>query len=207
MNFGEKLKAIRLSLELTQDELASRLGTTKQAISRYENSEREPNLRTAREFSMKLGVSLTVLADDTLPLIGFPFIETVGARIRAERTARHMELDKLAALSGVDVKTIAKYENDSAEPSSSHLEKLASALGVSLSCLSDGVEPIDLERDPTTGFILLPDDERQLISCYRAINPEGQEKLLDYADDLMQSGKYIKTDTSKLGTPQAQPVK
>lgn len=68
MNFGEKLKAIRLSLELTQDELAARLGTTKQAISRYENSEREPNLRTAREFSEKLGVDLTTLADDTLPL-------------------------------------------------------------------------------------------------------------------------------------------
>ena len=72
MNFGEKLKAIRLSLELTQDELAARLGTTKQAISRYENSEREPNLRTAREFSEKLGVDLTVLADDTLPLGRLP---------------------------------------------------------------------------------------------------------------------------------------
>lgn len=68
MNFGEKIKAIRVALDLTQDEFAARLGTTKQAISRYENSEREPNLRTAREFSKKLGVDLTVLADDSMAL-------------------------------------------------------------------------------------------------------------------------------------------
>lgn len=33
--------------------------------------------------------------------------------------------------------------------------------------------------------------EEQLIALHRKLNSEGQEKLLDYADDLVASGKYI----------------
>lgn len=70
MNFGEKLKAIRLSKNLTQDELAALLGTTKQTISRYENSEREPNLRTAKDIAEKLNIDINILADDESELTG-----------------------------------------------------------------------------------------------------------------------------------------
>lgn len=41
-------------------------------------------------------------------------------------------------------------------------------------------------------------DEQQLLSLYRELNDEGREKLIDYADDLVTSGKYIKTDPSGL---------
>lgn len=41
--------------------------------------------------------------------------------------------------------------------------------------------------------------EEQLISLYRELNDEGMEKLVDYADDLVSSGKYIKSSTNQLG--------
>lgn len=41
--------------------------------------------------------------------------------------------------------------------------------------------------------------EEQLISLYRDLNDEGREKLVDYADDLVSSGKYIKSNPDKLG--------
>lgn len=41
--------------------------------------------------------------------------------------------------------------------------------------------------------------EERLISMYRTLNHEGQEKLLDYADDLVASGKYIKSDPVQMG--------
>lgn len=44
----------------------------------------------------------------------------------------------------------------------------------------------------------LKEDEQKLIDSYRSLNKEGQEKLLDYGDDLVQSGKYKKSDTDKL---------
>ena len=62
MNFGDKLRSLRLSVGLTQEELASRCGMKKQNISRYENSDREPNIRTAKIIADALGVTLEDLA-------------------------------------------------------------------------------------------------------------------------------------------------
>lgn len=61
MNFGEKLRAMRLSLDMTQEELANKIGVQKQTISRYENSAREPNLKSAKLIANALGVSLEEL--------------------------------------------------------------------------------------------------------------------------------------------------
>lgn len=41
--------------------------------------------------------------------------------------------------------------------------------------------------------------EDHIIALYRKLNHEGQEKLIDYADDLVASGKYIKSDPAGLG--------
>lgn len=41
--------------------------------------------------------------------------------------------------------------------------------------------------------------EKQLVSLYHELNEEGQNKLVDYADDLVSSGKYIKSSANQLG--------
>ena len=41
--------------------------------------------------------------------------------------------------------------------------------------------------------------EDHMIALYRKLNHEGQEKLIDYADDLVASGKYIKSGSDNLG--------
>jgi transcriptional regulator with XRE-family HTH domain len=45
--------------------------------------------------------------------------------------------------------------------------------------------------------------EAELVTLYRKLNQEGQEKLVEYADDLVSSGKYIKNDPSVLDQEQA----
>lgn len=40
--------------------------------------------------------------------------------------------------------------------------------------------------------------EAMLLGLFRKLNDEGQEKLLDLADDLVASGKYIKSGTARL---------
>lgn len=64
MSFGSKLKQYRLEHGLSQEELAKKLNTTKQVISRYENEQRSPKLSVAVEYSKILGISLTYLVDD-----------------------------------------------------------------------------------------------------------------------------------------------
>ncbi|WP_283608605.1 helix-turn-helix domain-containing protein [Faecalispora anaeroviscerum] len=40
--------------------------------------------------------------------------------------------------------------------------------------------------------------EQTLIHNYRALNDEGQEKLLDYSDDLVSSSKYTKNNQPEI---------
>ena len=62
MSFGQRLKYLRTSLGITQEELALKIGIQKQHISRYENDRCEPNIRTAKRIADALGVSLEELS-------------------------------------------------------------------------------------------------------------------------------------------------
>lgn len=66
-----------------------------------------------------------------------------------------------------------------------------------LSLIEKGLSKIDRENSPSTDESV--PGEEQLVNLYRELNEEGQEKLVDYADDLVASGKYIKTASNKLG--------
>lgn len=64
MSFGSKLKDYRNLQNITQEDLAKKLNTTKQVISRYENDLRSPKLSVAIEYAAKLGIPLENLVDD-----------------------------------------------------------------------------------------------------------------------------------------------
>lgn len=76
-------------------------------------------------------------------------------------------------------------------PSVERIQLLAQYLKVSTS------ELLGEERKPEEG--ILGETELRLVALYRGLNLEGREKLLDYADDLSASGKYIKTSSDRLG--------
>lgn len=56
--FGKALREQRKKNGWTQEELAKKLHTSKQVISKYENSQRSPNIYVANEYARVLGVSL-----------------------------------------------------------------------------------------------------------------------------------------------------
>lgn len=73
MNFGEKLKQIRFSMDLTQDDLAQILGTTKQVISRYELGQRTPKVDVVQEYARRLNIPVEVLTDDLRSVSSFSY--------------------------------------------------------------------------------------------------------------------------------------
>lgn len=75
--FGERLKQFRISAGLTQEELAKKCGITKQNISRYENSKREPNIRTAKMIADALGVMLADLVPEEEVIASEPTDENI----------------------------------------------------------------------------------------------------------------------------------
>lgn len=92
MSFGNKLKQYRLNLGLSQEELAKKLHTTKQVISRYENEQRSPKLSVAVDIAARLGIPLEMLIDDSKPLdIGFILTEHEQKVITAYRNHPEMQ--------------------------------------------------------------------------------------------------------------------
>lgn len=63
--FSERMKQIRLSKGMSQEEFADFLGTSKQNISRYESGEVSPKISTASQIARKLGVSLSYLSGES----------------------------------------------------------------------------------------------------------------------------------------------
>ena len=61
-SFGENLKRYRMQHNLTQAELADKLGTSKQVISRYENGQRSPKISVASHYAKALGIPLVTLS-------------------------------------------------------------------------------------------------------------------------------------------------
>ena len=68
MTFGFKLKNIRTSMGLSQEEFAKKLNTTKQVISHYENDQRTPKITVAQKYAEILGISLNDLIDNSIDI-------------------------------------------------------------------------------------------------------------------------------------------
>lgn len=165
MNFGEKLKVIRKSLNISQQEFADRLGTTKQAISRYENSEREPNLKTAKTFSDKLGIDIVLLADDEIYL-------PVGERIRQERISQGYSSSQFSKLIGISESRLNQLENEELYPTVLELSRFSRIL----CCDTDWLLSLTWKTNRTVPG--LTESEQWLISFFRSLPSQEQEKML-----------------------------
>lgn len=64
-NFGEHLKTIRQSKNLTQKQLAELIGSTERGIQRYESGERKPNFDAILALCNALNVSADYLIGRT----------------------------------------------------------------------------------------------------------------------------------------------
>ncbi len=119
-------------------------------------------------------------------------------RLRTENNLTQVEFGKIA---GATDKAVSTWERGEKEPRMKSVQKICLHFGIDLNKF------IDAQSDVYT------QDEVQSISHYPAsfiralkslsdaldqLNDEGQEKLLDYADDLVSSGKYKKYDSGSM---------
>lgn len=114
--------------------------------------------------------------------------------LRALKAKSNMSMREIAIKSGIPEPTLEKiFSGATKSPGVNTIQSLVHALGYTLNDL-DGkpkkISPSMAEAAP---------GEDHIIALYRKLNHEGQEKLIDYADDLVASGKYIKSDPAGLG--------
>ena len=123
---------------------------------------------------------------------------TIGQRIKTVREQSNMTQEDLGKACKTTKQTIFKYEAGIVTNiPMDRLCDIARALDVSPSFLM-GWEEI-MPRHSEGGFDISPlvesdltTSERKLIVEYRLLNEEGQERLREYASDLIASGRYKK---------------
>lgn len=121
---------------------------------------------------------------------------TTGERIRQLRIQHQMTQEELGAKVGVQKAAIYKYENGLiVNLKRSTLEKLAIVLETTPTYL------MGLEDDENDSSILseLTPQQSALLSSFDQLNEEGQQKAVDYIDNLVLTGCYKKCAASGLG--------
>lgn len=112
-----------------------------------------------------------------------------GEKIKAIRKDLGFSAEYIAEKIGVSPSTIYRYENnDIANMKIDKLKSIAVLLGTSASYL--------LGWDDSSREERLSVSESSLISIFRDMNQDGQQKILDYAKDLHATGLYIKDVSS-----------
>ena len=112
-------------------------------------------------------------------------------KIKELRISKGLSQEQLGELIGVKRAAINKYETGRVvNIKRTTLQKLADVLGVRPADLLDDVDA-SVMPDRYCGEQTDPAEEH-LLSTFRQLNDEGQEKLVDYADDLAASGRYKK---------------
>lgn len=108
---------------------------------------------------------------------------------------RRLELNlsqlDIAKMVGVSEATVSRWESGNiANMKRDRIYKLSKALQIDPSMLI-GFEPESVRESKSPA---ITPAEVELLELHRQLNEEGQGRLLEYADDLVSSGKYIKSD-------------
>lgn len=116
--------------------------------------------------------------------------------LKSARRAAGLTQQQVADAMGLTNSTYCGYETGKRQPDVKKIKQLSAVLKVSADKLLE--TGFDIEAaDPTTTNI------QKVTTSMKTMNEEGQERVVDYADDLVQSGKYIKTRPAELGKKQA----
>ncbi len=105
MTFGEKVKVCRKAFDITQDQLAEKLHTTKQVISRYESGQRIPKVTVAQEYAKALNIPLSPLIDPNIDMCIWEHLDLLEDYFNANVADRCMLVERR----GLDPRVAADY--------------------------------------------------------------------------------------------------
>ena len=110
-----------------------------------------------------------------------------------------MSIHEIATKSGLPEPTLDKiFSGATKSPGINTVQTVVHALGYTL----NDIDP-DTKNPPAQPEDEPGDDLRSiLIRNFDQLNQEGQERLVETSDDMVSSGKYIKSDKNQLGKAQ-----
>lgn len=132
-----RIKELRKSHGLSQNELAEKIGISNQAISHYETEKRHPKIETWQKFADFFDVSVPYLQG---------FDEHRPSRLKELRQKKHLTLEELGNAVGMLNSTLSQYENGKRNPNNEVWQKLADYFEVSVSYIKGEIDTEYLEK-------------------------------------------------------------
>ena len=120
---------------------------------------------------------------------------SIADNIKRLRERFDLTQEELGEIAGVSGGAVSTWERGTADPRIGAVQKIADYLRISKSEIVDDM-PATFDRCENAASeddsASLSAAEAELVDYYRELNPDGQEKLLDYAEDLTEMPKYKK---------------
>lgn len=115
--------------------------------------------------------------------------DTVAKNLSHMLKLRGMTQFELASRMNVSTATISNWCNGVKLPRMDKIDKICAILQINR---SDLIEDKPTDDSSSASSQLIP-SVKKIIDIMQELNEEGQDKLLEYGDDLLASGKYIKS--------------
>ena len=195
MTTGERIRQLRIEHQMTQEELGAKVGVQKAAIYKYENG-LVVNLKrsTLEKLAIVLETTPTYLMglEDDLPIPEISPMETTWLEnLSRLKKNSGMTIEQIALASGVPKGTLNKlFAGQTKDPQLSTVSAVVHCMGYTLDDLSD---------DTVSGKSHLTPQQSALLASFDQLNEEGQQKAVDYVEDLVLTGRYKKCAASGLG--------
>ena len=202
----ERLKQRRVDMGLTLQEVADTIGVEKPTVQRYESGKiSRIDTLTVEKLATAVRCSPSFLMGWSEGARDKPVSESVSMtkpekmsvlydRIKERRSASGLTLLEVAEKLGVKEATMQRYESGQIKNIRHEtILALSSIFSCSPSYLMGWIDT--LFEAPAADTPALSKPEKRIVEAFRSLNEEGQEKVVDYIDDLVQSGKYIKNNS------------
>lgn len=121
--------------------------------------------------------------------------EILGQFLKSYRIHSNLTQQEVASKIGVTFQNVSSWERGKSKIDIDTLIQLCNIYGANfVDALNEANNTKNSPASAKSETEELNKQEQKLIYNYRALNDEGQEKLFDYSEDLVSSGRYTKNN-------------
>lgn len=192
-NFNNQLKTLRQEYNLSQQELADKIGISKSSINMYERGEREPGIETVKRIADFFNVDVDYLfgVSDVKKRREFKVIrinKSIAHNIQHHREQANLSQKELADLLGIDEAVVADLESGKSTLKKDMLYKICDVLHLIPSNIiprddeefTEDEEYLLSRREKNSpDQLVLTEREKKLIYLLRQIPEQNQEMAFE----------------------------
>lgn len=157
IKIGDKIRQLRVDKNLSQKEIADKLGIPRSTYANYENNNRLPNTESLNKICNFFNVKMDELIYSKYTP---PVDVTIGGKIKLYREKKKITLNQLGETCGISKQTIFNYEKNKTIPSIDKLNKICQALNINIDSF---LEEVHIENNKHS---MVESREKSIILSY-----------------------------------------